>query len=416
MSDATGLVGIAVAAIGGLAVGLERQRTGHASGRFPRLGGIRTFTLLGGAAGFAGWLTTIHFAALGIVLTAGAVALVIAGYVAASRHEVDATTEAAALVVIAAGIAAGIGWLALASGAVAVCILLLVEKSDLHALARRIDDEEMRAAARFAVMAIVILPLLPEGPLDRLGGIRPRQLWLLVLLFSGLSFLGYLARRLLGAKQGYPVAGLIGGLISSTSVTYTFARQSRREEALSQPLAAGAIGACTMLFPRVFVAASVLNPAVGWALLPYIGPPFVMGVIAFALWWRKSAPSHSSAAGALSNPLQIGQALQMAVVFQVVLFAVDAIRRYADVSGLFATGALLGLTDVDALTISMTTVIAPHGQHVVAAQAIAVGILANSLLKIGLAAVLGTRQYGRVTGAFVGAMAVAIVISFGVVR
>lgn len=177
MTDPSGYVGIVVAAIGGLAIGVERQRSGHASGRDARFGGVRTFTLLGGIAGLAGWLTTLHFAGLGIVLTAGAVALVIGGYIAASHGDVDATTEAAALVVIGAGLAAGVEWLALASGVIAVCSLLLVEKSQLHALVGRMDDEELRAAARFGVMAVAILPLLPEGPLGPFGGIRPRELW-----------------------------------------------------------------------------------------------------------------------------------------------------------------------------------------------------------------------------------------------
>ena len=190
MTDPAGPIGIVVAALGGAAIGVERQRSGHASGPLARFGGVRTFTLIGGTAGLAGWLTTLDLIGLAVVLAAGAVALVVSGYVAASRQDVDGTTEAAALVVIGAGLAAGVGWLELASGTIAVSVLLLVEKSRLHALVGRLDDEELRAAARFGVMAIVILPLLPEGPIGPFGGIRPRELWLLVLFFTGLSFAG----------------------------------------------------------------------------------------------------------------------------------------------------------------------------------------------------------------------------------
>src|SRR4029078_5329700 len=102
--------------------------------------------------------------------------------------DIDATTEAAALVVIGAGLAAGLGWLALASGIIAVSALFRVENSQLHALVARIDDEELRAAARFGVMAIVILPLLPEGPIGPFGGIKPRELLLLVVFFNRLRF------------------------------------------------------------------------------------------------------------------------------------------------------------------------------------------------------------------------------------
>ena len=415
MTDSSGLVGIVVAAIGGLAIGVERQHSGHASGRGARFGGVRTFTLLGGVAGLAGWLTAHGFTGLAIVLGAGAVTLVISGYLAASRREVDATTEVAALVVIGAGLVAGLGWLALASGSVAICALLLVEKSQLHALVGRIDDEELQAAVRFGVMAVVILPLLPEGPFGAFGGIRPRQLWLLVLFFAGLSFLGYLARRLFGPGQGYPVAGLLGGVMSSTNVTFTFARLSRREPKLSRPLAIGAIAGCTMLFPRVIVAASVLNLTVAKTLLPYLVAPFVIGAVAVAVWWKKNANVHHRAEGP-ANPLQIVPALQMAAVFQIVLFAVNWVQHAFGDRGLLVSGAVLGLTDVDALTISMTKTAASDGAWSIAAQAIAIGIVANCLLKATLAVALGTSQFRWLTGLLVGAMALAIVVSIAALR
>ena len=201
-SDLTALTGVVVGALGGAAIGVERQRSGHATGANARLGGVRTFTLLGGVAGMAGWLITAGFGSIAVVLCAGAVGLIVVGYVVASRNDVDATTEAAALVVIAAGVFAGVGRLALASGTIAVTALLLVEKSRLHALVARIDDSELRAAVRFGVMAVVILPLLPEGPIGSLGGVKPRELWLLVLFFTGLSFVGYLARRVFGPQHG----------------------------------------------------------------------------------------------------------------------------------------------------------------------------------------------------------------------
>jgi uncharacterized membrane protein (DUF4010 family) len=416
VTDPSGLLGIVVAAIGGLAIGVERQRTGHASGRHARFGGVRTFALLGGVAGLAGWLTTLHFIALGVALTAGAIALVISGYVAASHREVDATTEAAALVAIAAGLASGIGWLALGSGIIAVTVLLLVEKSQLHALVARIDDEELRAAARFGVMAIVVLPLLPEGPFGPLGGFRPRGLWLLVLFFTGLSFAGYLLRRLFGAGRGYPLAGLLGGLISSTNVTFTYARLSRRERGLAQPLAIGAIAACTMLFPRVAIAAAVLNLTVARLLLPYLAPPFLVGVACLVMWWRQNRGSGSGTKPEQpSNPLQVVPALQMAMIFQIVLFTVAGISRAFGGGGLRLAGAVLGLTDVDALTVAMTTT-AVSSNAAEAAAAIAVGILANCVMKALLAIGLGTRDFSRITAAVLAVMAFAIIATIAIVR
>jgi uncharacterized membrane protein (DUF4010 family) len=416
MTEPSTFLGIVVAALGGAAVGVERQRSGHASGAGTRLGGVRTFTLLGGVSGLAGWLMTVQLAnagiagVVGVVLVGGAVALVIASYVAASRHDVDATTEAAALVVIGAGLAAGLGWLALASAVIAVSTLLLIEKSTLHALVGRIDDEELRAAARFGVMAIVILPLLPAGPYGPFDGIKPRELWTLVLFFTGISFAGYLARRLFGAGRGYPIAGLLAGIVSSTNVTFTFARLSRRDRTLARPLALGAVGACTMLFPRVLAATSVLNLAVARALAPYLAAPFAVGAITLLLLWRRSS-DEVRPAEMPSNPLQIGPALQMAVLFQGVLFVVDGARRWFGEAGLLTSGAVLGLTDVDALTISMSRLSGAALTPAVAAQAIAIGIGANCVLKGGLAVALGTSQFSRVTGAVLAAMAAAGIAS-----
>src|SRR4029079_9789859 len=187
----------------------------------------------------------------------------------------DATTEVAALVVLAAGVLAGIDRIALAGGLAAATTLLLAEKSRLHAFVARIDGEGFRAGVRFAVLALVVLPLVPEGPFGTWGGgIRPRSLWLLVLVFAGLSFAGYIARTAVSARYGSAITGLIGGLVSSTGVTLTFARASRdpRAHPVSSagasgdlpddgvPLAQGVLAACTVLVPRVLAAVAILAP------------------------------------------------------------------------------------------------------------------------------------------------------------
>ena len=279
---------ILVATLGGAAVGVERQWSGHATGAHARFAGIRTFTLMGSLAGTAGWLSSLGDAVSAAVLLTGGVALVVAAYVAASRREVDGTTEVASLVVLVAGFVAGVGHLALASGIFAATSLILVEKSRLHAFVARLSDAEMRAAARFAVMAVVVLPLLPEGPYGPLGGIRPRELWALVLFFSALSFAAYVARRAAGAGRGDAVAGLLGGLISSTSVTLGFSRTSRARTADTPALALGVLAACTVMYLRVLLTTAVLNPGLAVVLAPALAAPFLAGALAVAI----GGPSH----------------------------------------------------------------------------------------------------------------------------
>ena len=191
-----------LARVAGLAVALLRgaprsapnatigcQRTGC------RLGGIRTFTLLGGVAGVAGLLIQEGFAISAAALLAGAAGLIVAGYIRASKKDIDATTEVAALVVLAAGVIAGLGELRVGAGLATLTVLVLAEKTTLHRAVKNIDDKTMIAAVRFAVMSLVILPLLPEGPFGPGAGVKPRELWIQGYVF-GPEFRGYLAQRL----------------------------------------------------------------------------------------------------------------------------------------------------------------------------------------------------------------------------
>jgi uncharacterized membrane protein (DUF4010 family) len=414
---ASDLIGLVIATLGGTAVGLERQWSGHAHGPVARFAGIRTFTMLGGIAGVSGWLWKTGAAAPAAILLAGAAALVAAAYAAGSRRDIDGTTEVAALVVLAAGLLAGTGAHRLASGIIAVTSLLLVEKSRLHALVARIDDVELRAGFRFAVLALVVLPLLPEGPYGPLGGIRPRELWAFVLFFSGLSFLGYVARRIVGPGQGYLVTGLLGGLMSSTNATFTFARASRNDGTLDRELAFGAIAANAVLYPRVLAVMAVLNAALVRPLLPYLAAPALVAA-AVAAWGvhrpaggPDDAPLAAERATSQANPLQLLSALQMALLFQVVMMLVHVANRYWGASGVLTSAAVLGLTDVDALTLSMARRVGLNGSVDVAALAVAVAILSNTALKLGVSLVFGSGRFRVIAGS---ALAVIALVSAAV--
>jgi uncharacterized membrane protein (DUF4010 family) len=403
-------IGLIVAGLGGAAVGLERQWSGHADGPTGRFAGIRTFTLLGVLAGLTGWLWTAGAAVLAAVLLGGAVAITAAGYVAASRRETDGTTEVAALVVLAAGILAGVGLIQFASAIVAIEVLLLVEKSRLHSIARKIDDTELRAGVRFAVMALVVLPLLPKGPFGPLGSFRPRELWILVLFFSGLSFLGYMLRQAIGPRRGYLWSGALGGLISSTNVTWTFARASKKEPSVERPLAVGTIAANAVLYLRVAAATAVLNVAILPSLAAYLATPFAVAALAVALNARK-LPARDSASDLSGNPLQLSSALQMAVLFQFVLTAVKFAQATWGQAGVLTSAGVLGFTDVDALTLSMTRGTGGTVTPGIAALAIAIGIAANTVLKTGLAVIFGTSKFRMIVGLTLAAVLAASVAS-----
>jgi uncharacterized membrane protein (DUF4010 family) len=407
--DAEALWSVAVATLCGMAIGVERQWSGHAAGPRARFAGVRTFTMLGLTAGLCGWLWTAGLTGPSIVILAGAGGLVVVAYLSASRRDVDGTTEVAAFVVLAAGLSAGIGLHRVASGIIALTVLLLIEKRRLHAWVRMLDRTELRAAARFAVMAAVILPLLPKGPFGPAGTVRPQQLWALVLFFSGLSFVGYLARRIVGSDRGYALTGTLGGLVSSTSVTLTYARLSRAQPDAAIALAAGTLGANVVLFPRVLVATSLLAWPLTVALWPAFVVPSAIGLGLALRGWR-----HAGLAGPPGrhphdrNPLQVKGALQMAALFQVILFLVALTTRWFGRGGAYGAAAVLGLVDMDGITISLSNQVSAGLLVVVAARAIVIGILSNTVVKIGIALAVGRGRFRTLTAAGLAAIGVTL--------
>jgi uncharacterized membrane protein (DUF4010 family) len=399
-----------VSALGGAAVGLEREWSGHAEGDSARFAGLRTFTFLGLRGGVVGWFWTHGAQFLGGLLLAGAAGLVVVAYASASRRDIGGTTEVAALVVLAAGVLAGVGQIATSSAIVALAVLLLVEKTRLHAVVRLIDDEGFRAGVRFAVMALVVLPLLPEGPFGPFGGIRPRQLWLLVLLFSGLSFAGYIARTLVGDRYGYPVTGLLGGLVSSTSVTLTFARLSRVRAEDGRALAGGVLAASSVLFLRVAVAVAILHAPLLKQLAPLLVGPWLVGAAAVLAHVRRLDDGAESVA-VPANPLQLGAALQMTLLFQFVVFVLHAAESWFGQTGISTSAMLLGLTDVDALTASISNRVAEGMSQRHGAVAIAIGIAANTCMKCALTLAIGQGAFRLRAASGLGAMILASVVS-----
>ena len=400
MTELDGAMRLAIAGLVGLGVGVEREWAIYASGRAPRFAGLRTFSLLGLLGGCAGLLMTTGHAAVAAATIAGGMALSVAAYVMSVRHaegDPDGTTEVAASVVIALGALAGSGMLALAAGTGAVVLLALNEKQRLHGAVKVVREEELRAALRFAVLALVVLPLLPEAAQFGPFALRPRALWVIVLLFCALNFAAFIARRATGGRHGYGLVGMLGGLISSTAVTLDFSRRSRREPTLALSLATGVIGACTILIPRVLVVSAVLNSAVSLALMPFLAPSALIGALIVARDWKSDDQNHDVGELPPGNPLRLWMAIRMAVLFQLALIVIDYVRSVWTTPGLYATAAALGLTDVDALTVAMSRSRETMPAEL-AARAIAVGIVANTAFKLVLSLALGGRGFRRAAG------------------
>jgi uncharacterized membrane protein (DUF4010 family) len=383
----------ATALLIGALLGIERERHRREHDE-QTIGGLRTFILFAMIGALGGWLTLVldspWILAASLLAT---VAPVLAGYVISARSQPDAlglTTELAAVAACLLGAMTTLGYRELAVGLGVAVAAVLAYKQPLHGIVYRLDREDVYAGLRLLIATFIVLPLLPDQPVDPWGALRPRSLWMLVLLISSLSLVGYVATRLLGAGRGIPLTGLTGGLVSSTAVTLAFARQSREPAYASAvpALASGILLAWSVMFVRVLVEVLVVNRA----LLPSLALPFgaMAAVSAGAAWWmrRRGALGATAQDVPLRNPFSLTSAMKFAAFFALVLLVVKLVQSYAAGRGLYFVAALAGTTDVDAITLSMAQY-ARSGSAAVAVQAITIAALANTIVKSGMVLSLG---------------------------
>ena len=389
----------ATALLIGALLGIERERHKREHDE-QTIGGLRTFILVALIGALGGWLTLALDSPwiLAAALVAS-LAPVLAGYVMSARTQPDAlglTTELAAVAACLLGAMTTLGYRELAVGLGVTVAAVLAYKQPLHGLVQRLDREDVYAGLRLLIATFIVLPLLTDEPIDPWGALRPRSLWMLVLLISSLSLVGYVATRLLGAHRGIPLTGLSGGLVSSTAVTLAFARQSRDPAyaGAGPALASGILLAWAVMFVRVVVEVLVVNPSLlGRVLVPFLA----MAVTATAAAWylRRNASTGQRTAGVpLTNPFSLRAAAKFAAFFAAVLLLVKVVQAYAPGGGLYFVAVLAGTTDVDAITLSMAQ-FARSGNEQLAAQAITLATLSNTLVKIAMASVLGDSHLRR---------------------
>jgi uncharacterized membrane protein (DUF4010 family) len=400
--------------LGGL-IGMERERAAHGGGE-PMFAGVRTFPLFA----LLGASLTVVTGGIGPAVVAGFLAVaalaVIAYWRTSSRNEVGVTTESAALATYWIGAIAGSGALVLAAGLGITVAVLLAAKERLETFTRAMSPEELRATLTLALISAVILPLLPDEGYGPWEVWNPRKLWTVVVLVCGLSFAAFLAVRIWGATRGVPLTGILGGLASSTAVTVSLASQSREMPRAATQLAVGAGLASMVMLVRVAVLTAVAGPAVLIHLGPFLGAAVAGGGLAVALLARR-AKSNAAQESGLTNPFQLREAVRFGVIFAVVLFAVEAARRYVGGWGIVAAATLAGFVDVDAITLSLSGMSASGGLTVAtAAGGIAVAVLANTAAKTGYAAWRGVPEYRKGVALILGASFLAGVIALAVME
>jgi uncharacterized membrane protein (DUF4010 family) len=335
---------------------------------------------------------------VGLLLPMGAL-IVVAHFVGAwKRGGVGLTTEIATLLTFATGAFCYWNYLPLAAAVGVATTVLLSVKPELHAFADRITREDIYATLKFAVITVIVLPILPDrgyGP-PPLDVLNPREIWLMVVLISGISFLGYVLIKLVGPRHGISLTGLLGGIISSTPVTLSFSERSQEKAELASPFALAITVAWAMSYLRVLAEVAALNPR----LLTLLWPPLVAATsvgLAYSAYLYVRQPTRQEGEVPFKNPFELGTAIKFGLLYAVVLVISKAAQVYTGDLGIYLSSFIAGLPDVDAVTLSMAQLARPEGglSAVTGARAIVLGAMANTLAKGAIVVGTGSPELRR---------------------
>ncbi len=413
----TTLRDFAIALLIGALVGTERENRKRNEDK-ESSSGLRTFILMAMAGAVSAWLgsrmgTPWLFIATLLIVTGSQ----LARYVMTGRVRPDAlgvTTEAGALCVCLLGGMTMLGYPELAVGLGIVTTAVLAYKEPMHGLVSRLGRDDIYAGLRLLIASFIILPLIPNRTIDPWGALNPYSLWLLVILISALSLIGYVATRWLGPGRGTALTGLTGGLVSSTAVTLSFARGGRdsEERDAGDTFATGIMIAWGVMFLRVVVEVAVVYPPmVSSLIIPFIAMS-VAGLGAAGFFYRRSSRMQLGAEKPsrdvpLKNPFSLTKAATFGLVFAIILLAVKIVTERFSSQGLYLVSILAGLTDVDAITLSLAKFAKSGGDQTTVINAITMAALANTFVKCGLVVALSSGPLKR--RVFPATLAIAVI-------
>lgn len=403
---------VATALASGLLIGTERGWKLKDQKPGTRVAGVRTFSMLGMGSGVAGLIAMRGSPVAAAAIVLGMIAIMTIAYARELRAQHDSTSAVAALVTVAIGFLAGSGEPALAIASAAVAVALLALRTELHGFVDKLEADDVKAIARYAIIAGAILPFLPNGHYGPLGAWNPQKLWLVVVLVTGFSFLGYIANRIFGERHGTIATALIGGAYSSTAVTQSLAQRLGSEErGGAEP--AGIALATAVMYIRVIILVGVLATRVLIDFAVLMLPPLIVAWVA-GFWLYRKAPK-SDAPSPPGNPIAILPALGfLAFVAVAAVAARWAAGRFAE-QGLATLLLITGTMDVDTAVITLGGLDPKAIGAGLAALALAGTVLANMSVKLGITlAYARSRGTGAALalGASVVGLAVTIVIAW----
>jgi uncharacterized membrane protein (DUF4010 family) len=380
----------------GLLIGVERGWQERSEAEGGRTAGLRTFAITGLSGGVWGLLSEfLGPVPLGLAFLASAVALTAFRWRETAREgSFGATTLVASFLTFALGAYAVLGDMALAAAAAVATAALLGAKDWLHRWLQILTWPELRSALILLAMTFVVLPVLPDRGFGPFEAFNPWQLWVMTIAIAGVSFVGYVAVKAFGERYGPLIAGFAGGLVSSTAVTFDMAR--RGKAAFDQrPWLAGVMAASVVMFVRVGVILALFGPS----LLSRLAGPLAAAAVVTAAGAAVFSSSASFKSGGdagteFRNPVELSSVIGFAALLAVVLLLSRVLAEVVGGQGVILLSIFAGIADVDAITLSMTTMVGVSTTSIYAATAILVAVAVNSLAKSAYAIAVGGLHFG----------------------
>lgn len=385
---------LATALAVGLLIGTERGWQARETDDTHLVAGIRTFGLVGLLGGLAALLGE-HFGVGAWIVVAVLVGLhALAGYLGEVKRSGDLglTSQIALLLTFILGSLALSHSPPLAAGGAVVVALLLSLKEPLHSGLRRLSAAELSGALKLLFISLVLLPVLPNKGYGPWLAFNPYVTWWMVVLIAAIGFAAYVAIRLIGTRHGMLVTALLGGIVSSTAMTLTLSRlhDGRQMRAL---LACALLATSALMFPRVLLEVGLVNAS----LLPHLLVPLALAALVYAggalAYYRIAGQElQNLVEPPLKNPFELAPALRFAALLVLILFLIEAARAWFGDAGVYGVAILSGLSDVDAITLSLARSAHSDLAPELAVQGIYLAAFSNSLVKAGLIALIGGRE------------------------
>lgn len=381
----------------GMIIGIERGWSQRHHSEGSRIAGIRTFTLTGLygglsaalAKGFSSWILGLGFIPLIVIL---AVAFKISHK---QRNTVSITSIVGLLITYALGALAVYGEPAIATATAVIVALILDGKPEMHSALKKLEEYELDAGLRLLLISIVMLPLLPDKGYGPWNAINPYEIWWLVVLIASISFLGYFAIRIGGARRGIMFTSVFAGLSSSTALTIQFSNLSRKQRSLSPLLASGILFSCGTMFPRILLVLLVINAPLTYKLWPSM-MVMMAGFYLPALWiWFKYSDGEANQIETQRNPLALSSAVFFGFFLMLIMLLSQALTEWFGETGTLLLSAIAGLTDVDPITLTLGRQ-APESIDVdIALAGIFIAAAVNSLVKMFIVIFAGDKSLSK---------------------